>query len=202
MADNPILDFHDISPDHEHELRIQCLEGLKSQDVRRAFDAIQAVKWFHADDELLEALLELLDSSAAAMRALALDGLCHLQHPKAVGALVQHVHEYRQDEAESAHAMGALGQLATEGTLSFFERVIWEADIYPMDVRMRAVEALLQLCQRKVEPAGPMLLTVQASDALEPDLRETATAALKELHSGEWDRLGFATIEGEFETGE
>jgi HEAT repeat protein len=197
MSNDPLLDFQGISPEDERRLRAQCLEGLRSDESRRIFDAAQSVRWFRGDDELLEALLELLEAPEPARRALALDGLANLEHPAAAGPLTGHVRAVHRTPEESAHAVYVLGRVGDAGVVPFLERLAWDPTTYDMEIRSRAIEALLSLAQRGHEAAATLLETANASEELAEELKELAAAALRELATGDWDHRGFATLEAE-----
>ncbi len=192
------IDFRSISKEDESQLRAACVEGLRSGDARRVFDAVQAIKWFRRDDDLLEVLMELLESPSKAMRGMALEGLGNLDHEGALGSLTLFV-ESRHDADEAAAAITAIGRVGNEATVLFLERVIWDEASFAMEVRERAVEALSDLASRKIETAVRVLEAAYASEELEPTLVDAGRAALRALGADEWDDRGFMTIDAELE---
>jgi len=194
-SQDPLVDFEGISGDDERELRAACLSGLSSNDPRKIFDSVQSIRWFRDDDGVLEALLDLLGSPEEALRALAMDGLANLGHGDAVGPLIAHLSRGIASPEEAAHGMGVIGQIGSGGALAFLEQIVWAGNAQDVDVRSRALEAILSIAGRGHDAALPLLEAAHASEELEAPIKEAAGFALRELGTADWDDRGFATLE-------
>ncbi|MAE71322.1 MAG: hypothetical protein CME06_12755 [Gemmatimonadetes bacterium] len=193
------IEFRRISTEDESKLRAQCIEGLGADQPRTVFDAVQAIPWFRGDDEVLDALVGLLDSPSQAMRGLALEGLGKLEHSGALGPLTTFVETHRLDLDEAAAAVAVIGHVGNEAMVLFLERVIWDGASFALEIRERAVEALLELAARPIESAAALLEAVHMSEELEKALVEAGRAARRALNVGEWEEKGFATIDAELD---
>lgn len=198
-SQDPLLDFEDISSEDERDLRAACLSGLSSNDPRQVFDAVQSVRWFREDDGLLEKLLNLLESPEAALRALAMDGLASLAHGDAVGPLITHLSRGIASPEEAAHGISVIGQIGEGGALTFLEQIVWAGNAQDVDVRCRALEAILSIAARGHDAGVPLLEAAHQSEELDAPIREAASFALRELGTTDWEERGFATLEAKIQ---